>query len=140
MGVMHSLNKIADALQVPLACTSGVIGGGGVARLKLFGKTVVDLQLKPVAIFKSAQVGVVVHVREDLYLMVAHYEKTEALSAYIIDKAVLGTMYSKGCDLSSIVTEKMSARDAIGALGKSIKASFYRKDQGTGWKPLVLPK
>jgi len=126
-----SLFKIADALQMPLETTGKAVIGERKATFKSNLGFEVPLQLTARAIFYSEQVGVVVHVLGDLYLLVAHNPDQNGLSAFIIDGAML-----EG-DVENIVEVKWNLRNVIAEFGKAVRAAFYMK--GGEWATLKIP-
>lgn len=135
--LQNSLNRIADVLQVPLAYSKSLgITGGGVVSIPMDGGKNLELKVRPRFLFNQEQVGVIFHVAGQLYVMVAFFEKTGALSAYVLDGSVLKEgehVYPP----EDFIRSNHSLRDVIGALQHSIKASYYRKEGC--WKPLKIP-
>lgn len=135
--LQNSLNRIADVLQVPLEYTKGRgVTGGGIVSIPMGAGSTLDLEVRPRFMFNQEQVGVLFHIAGQLYVMVAYFEKTGALSAYVLDGSVLkekGSVYPP----EDFIRSNYSLRDVIGALQHSIRASYYRKEGC--WKPLKIP-
>lgn len=130
-----SLFALSDALQLPLAMKDGVLRGSRSALWDCLG---LPVQITPSVskMFVGEQVGVLVHVHGDLSVMVAHYPKTGALSAYVIDGAktkIEGTLVTP----DSMITKNMDLRDAVASLREAIVAAFYWKSNI--WQKLKLP-
>lgn len=130
-----SLFALSDALQLPLAMKGGVLRGSRSASWDCLG---LPVQITPSVskMFIGEQVGVLVHVHGDLNVMVAHYPKTGALSAYVIDGAktkIDGIRVTP----DSLITKNMDLRDAVASLRGAIVAAFYWKRDI--WQKLKLP-
>lgn len=137
MSIELSLYKIADAMQVPLKYEGGTISGGGKTEIAMGAGIKVPVELKATAIFQSEQVGVLFDVAGDLGILVAHYPKSNAVSAYLIDKSKTEVQGIR-VNPVQLIAKKATLIGAVKALKMAIVASFFYKSGG--WAVLPLPK
>lgn len=137
MSNLVPLFRIVDALQLPLGLEGGKLvgGGSGTMTTTIEGLTF-QLKITPLCMFVNEQCGVLVRVIGDLTLVVSYFQKTEMMSLFVIDEAILRKKYK--VEASTLIGPKMSLKGVVTALGDSIVASFYCRS--TVWKVLTLPK
>lgn len=137
MSIELSLFKFVDALQFPLSYEDGKISGSiqGVMDSGLgFG---IPFIAKAKKICMNEQNTLLIHVVGDLYILVSHFQATGAVSAYLINGALL-EMDGVKTPPDLFMSKKMSLREIIDALGKAVVKAFYWK--GNEWKNLMIPK
>lgn len=132
MDIQMSLNKIADAIQVPLTYANGQVSGSAeMVYSPLPGiKLPVTLTIK--GLFANQVVGVIGHVVGDLHIVVTHFYKTGVVSVFLVD----GREW-KDREPHEVITPLMPLTDVVAALRKNIVASFIWKDRR--WSTLKLP-
>lgn len=135
VGLEMSLNKIADAIQIPLTYCDGKIKGEAKLRLTTDIGFSVPLIIKAVKVFHEEHVGVIFHIRGNLYLAVSYFRKTSTVSAFLIDKSKL-LMDGVIATPEMIVSRSMGLRQVLDGLGKAVVKSFYYKGD---WNELILP-
>ena len=96
----------------------------------------IPLYIKAVKLFHQDHVGVLFHVRGDLYLIVSHFQKTSTVSAFLVNKREV-TMDGVISPPELVISRSMGLRQVVDALGAAVVASFYYKG---AWKVLTLPK
>lgn len=130
-----ALTRIADVLQVPLEYVDGKAYTKAVMHYEPLPGLALSAQIKPVKVFMHEQVGVVFHLIGHLYLMVGHFEKTNATTAFLINQAKLdidGVMPRPEMLLNS----KGTLKEAVDVLKAGIVKSFLWK--GTRWEPIKV--
>lgn len=134
-GIDASLYKVADVVQVPITYDGHVASGSRTGAFNLLPTLDVEMTVKVMKIFHGAQVGVLFHVLGDLYIVVAHYDKSGVTSAYLVDGAVV--LKSTGRSVEDCIAKHMILRGVVDTIRKGVVKAFYWKD--TVWKPLSLP-
>ena len=136
MDMRLSLYKIADALQIPLDYADGKVTGQRGATFSPVKGLVLPLDFTVSKLFSGESCGVVAHVLGDLYLVVGHFPKTGAVSAFLIDG---DKVVEEGMKIPPhlCISASMGLKEVIGTLRKSIVSSFVFKDRK--WSPLKLP-
>lgn len=128
-----SLYKIADAIQIPLQCKGNTVIASGRLRVMLQPGLEIPLVINAVKLFQGTHVGVVFHIRGDLYLIVAHYQKSSVVSAFLVDQSkVVGGL------ATPMIRNDMGLKEVIDTLGKGVVRSLYYKKDATAWLPLKL--
>lgn len=135
MSIELSLYKIADAFQLPLIYKDGKVSGKRVSNWNCLGVTL-EFTVEATKLFSGEQIGVLVHVMGDLYSIVAHYPKTGSVSAYLIDGSKL-EMDGVKSPPDLFISKKMTLKEVVGALRRSIVGAYYWKNDQ--WKALRLP-
>lgn len=135
MSFETSLNQISDVLQLPLTSSDGKVQGSRQATWAAGGLSI-PMTVTASKLFAGEQVGVLAHIHGDLHVVVSHYAKTGALSAYLIDGA---KVKSEGVRVTpdALISKKMSLRDVVDSLKGSIVGAFYWKN--SKWQALKLP-
>lgn len=130
-----SLAHISDALQIPIHFANGTASGvrGLVWNCAGFP---VPMSISVSKLFTGEQVGVLAHIHGDLHVVVSHYPKTGALSAYLIDGDKVR------CDgvavtPDSLISKKMGLREVVESLRGAIVGAYYWKNHK--WQSLKLP-
>lgn len=132
MNAQMSLYKIADATQIPLTLTDGVISGAAKIRVELAVGLSIPLQMTAIKIFQDGNhVGVLFHVRKDFYVIVAHYQAKGAVSMFFVDKSKL-----KQGSPENIIGKNMGLKAVVDALSTSVVQAHYY--QNGSWKKMVL--
>lgn len=127
-----SLFKISDTLQMPIDYDGKTVSGECAGEWTSISGLKIPVKLTATIIFFSSQVGVIVHIVGNLYVMISHNIERNGLSAHIIDKRKL-----EGKKLSEI-SRRMNLREVVAFLGSSIIKSFSHS--GSSWSVLTLPK
>jgi len=137
MTIDLSLFKIADALQVKLEYNDGKISG--IVSGKLMTSLGFGLPFKVEAkkVFYNDQCGVLFHIMGNLNMIVSHFPKTGAVSAFLIDGDKL-EMDGVKAPPEMFISKTNTLKEVVSALGKSLVRAFHYSN-GV-WKPLVLPK
>jgi hypothetical protein len=131
MTVTGSFYALADALQMPIHYDGNGIVRGASRGLIPGLPTPTPVQLIAKAMFLKEQVGVLVHVKGDLYVIVAHNPDKGGTSAFLLNRAHMPVK------LESVIQKNMNLREAVGAVRPAIvKAFALRKGQ---WTPMNLP-
>lgn len=135
MGLNTSLNYIADACQMPLEYLNGAVTGEVKGTYSPLPGLTLPLDMKARKFFYHTQAGLILHVTGHLFLMVAHYEKTNTVSAFLIDGSAVeldGVMAPP----ELVVTSKMTLREVVDSLRSGIVKSFVWSKQK--WSPMTL--
>lgn len=133
MGMALSFYKLSDLLQIPLTWAGGTLEGERTVQVTTTLGLDLPLEVKAVKLFAKDQVGVVVHIRGDLYMIAAHNPESNTVSAYLMDKSKLPDtkpvekMIAPGCSL----------REVFNIYRSGIVQGFSWR--GDKWKPLKLP-
>lgn len=135
MSIDTSLNHIADALQIPMHYVDGTASGSRELTWDCMGLKV-RMCASVSKLFVGEQVGVLVHLQGDLSVVVAHYPKTGALSAYLIDGAKV-TCDGVTVTPDSLISKKMGLREVVESLKAAIVGAYYWKN--SNWRELKLP-
>lgn len=136
MDMKNSLFKIADALQIPLDYADGKVTGQRGATFSPVAGLSLPLDFTVSKLFSGESCGVVAHVLGDLYIVVGHFPKTGAVSAFLIDGS---KVVEEGVKIDPClrITSTMGLKEVIQSLKKSVVASFVHKDRK--WSTLKLP-
>jgi hypothetical protein len=138
--LQKSLDRIADVMQVPLVYDSKItppIDGKGKAHYAPLPGLDIAFTVRAEKLFYSDQVGVLFHVLGSLWAMVAHYDKTNSTTMFLIDGGkvgVDGTMITP----DKMINKKGNLMEAVDILRPAIVKSFIFK--GGVWTKLPLPK
>lgn len=127
---MSSLDKIADALVMPLTYHHGEVSGE--SKVKYTPLPSLSIPINPTALRVAVDetVAVLAHVVGDLYILVSSYPVTGGVSAFLLD-----TSKVEG-DILSKVSKKAKLVSILTPLKDSVVASFLWK--GGKWTPLKL--
>lgn len=130
-----SLFHLSDALQIPLHYANGSAKGSRELTWDCAGFKV-RINATVSKMFTGEQVGILAHIHGDLHVVMAHYPKTGALSAYLIDGS---KVYCSGLPSTpdSLIAKKMGLRDVVESLRGAIVGAYYWKN--SNWRELKLP-
>lgn len=137
MSIELSLFKFVDALQIPISYEDGKASGKASAKLKTLVGASIPFTIKVKKICSQDQTTVLCHILGDLYILLSHFQKTGAISAYLVDAAKL-EMDGVKSPPELFLSKKMSLREIIDALNVGVVVAFYWK--GNEWKPLKIPR
>ena len=127
----REIGHVADSLQLPLSTENGEIKGNAQLKVKLGKNLALGLDLKAIGLFKSEQFGVLAHIGGDLYVISCYYDKTSALSMFILDNSKLSN------PLSTLIKTTDNLREVIGRIRPAVMAAFQHRNNE--WHPIKLP-
>ena len=132
MDLQLSINKLSDALQVPLKYENGYISGLSKMVFQPFPGFSMPITVDTRKLFMNEVVGIVFSVAGNLSIMASHFPKTGAVSMFLLDISKIGGMNPEG-----IIAKTMNLKQAVAAVRPAIVASFIWKDRK--WSTLNLP-
>ena len=128
---VREIGHVSDSLQMPLSTTNGEIKGNASLMVKLGRNLGLSFDLKAIGLFKSEQFGVLAHVSGDLYVISCYYDKTSALSMFVLDNRKMAN------ELSTLIKPSDNLREVIARIRPAVMAAFqYRNKE---WHPIKLP-
>ena len=145
MTFIKTLERIADTMQVPLTYDQKVVpplaGSRRASYAPLPGLTI-PFTIRAEKLFHFDQTGVVFHVLGNLWALVAHYEKTNSTTVFLIDQIKMSLVadVEEGARLTpdKVIQHKFNLKEAVDMLRPAIVQSFIYKS-GV-WAKLPLPK
>lgn len=144
MAFTQTLDRIADAMQVPLVYNSAVvppISGFRKAMYSPLPGLDIPFTIRAEKLFHYDQTGVIFHVLGNLWALVAHYEKTNSTTVFLIDQSKMGSVVeTEGVAPTpdKVIQPKSNLKEAVDTLRPAIVKSFIWK--GGAWTKLPLPK
>lgn len=128
----HSASVISRIMNVPLQVTNDSVTGDAKVFITLPTGDALPLIVTATTSFYNEQLGVLFHIRGDLYILVSHWARTTSSSLYILDASKCSSK------LEDLISPTYELRTAFSALRKAVKAGYHYKNGA--WRTLTLPK
>lgn len=127
--------KLADTLGMTLEFEANQSSGEGELTWEVSAGQELKFPLRLDKAFFGEQIGAIIHVLGDLYLMASYFPKTASMSFYVIDgsKLLLDGVVSPP---RMFVSKTMDLRSVMAVIGKAVVKGYYWKNNE--WKPLAL--
>lgn len=129
--------KLVDVLKTPITIQGGKVSGHSSATITLAPGITTKITVKVLKMFSNEQVGVLAHIRGDLFILVSYNPNGGGMSAYLID----GTKCYSDEGVLVAPTAKFSTsnnlRQVVESMKPAIVAAFFRKSGD--WGKLSLP-
>jgi hypothetical protein len=137
MGMIASMDRIADATQVPLEYREGKVSGKASALYSPIPSLTLQFNLHAEKLFFNEQVGVLFHVMGDLYLLAAHFEKTETVTAFLVDGMAIDV---DGIQVfpQDVIKKEFTLKQAVDTLKPGIVKSFIWDRADKKWNTMKL--
>lgn len=136
MDISMIMFKLVDVLQCPITIRGGEVSGHSTANVTLAPGMSMPLKITVVKAFMNRQAGVLVHVKGDLFILVAYNPMGQSTSAYLINgkpwKSKEGAY-----EVDELFSSSDDLRHVVEKIRESIVSSFFRISGG--WSPLTLP-
>lgn len=130
-----ALYKLADTLGMPLKVEEGKLSGESTLQWEMPSGEALEFPLQVDKGFFAEQVGAIIHVLGDLYLMASYYPKTLSMSVFLIDRSRI-IVDGVVAPPSMVVSKTMDLRSVMAMIGSAVVKGYYWKNGK--WSQLAL--